>query len=875
MTAARSSGVTLETAAAPALPEPDDPFRLLVDQVVDYAIYHLDLAGRVSSWNVGAERIKGYVAEEVLGASFSLFFTEEDRIQGKPARILEAARAHGRHEEEGWRIRKDGSRFPASAVVTALHDCDGRLTGFAKITRDLTARVRAEEAARKLGEERAARAQAERAEQERQALLRRQSELNALRADVSGLAATEGDPLRMLDRAARAVVARLGAAAARIWTFDEQGALVQQASAGVAPSHLPSADELRASVVGRIAATGAPAVSHDPAADPVLALAGEPLQALSFVGAPLMAGGSTLGVLGAFGHGRLPEDTLDALRGVADVLAHSLVRRRAEAEVRRSRDQLAIILATISDGVTAQGRDGRLIFANDAAARVCGFETAAEMTACPPQEIVARFEVRDEQGAPFPLGDLPGRKALRGELAKVILRARNRNTGEERWSQVAAAPVRGESGEVELAVNVFHDLTERKRTEDAWRFLAEASAVLGSSLDYETTLASVAHMAVPQIADWCAVDLLAEGGQLEMLAVAHADPAKVALVRELRRQRPCRPGDPGAMEVLATGKAQLLSPVTEDLLDRAGDDEAQRALLRSLGMRSTIVVPIIVSGRPFGALTFTTAESGRRYTEQDLILAQEIAQRASLAVGNARAYREARDAVRMRDTFLSIASHELKTPLSSLTLLLSGLLRTARDGRLEAMGTDKLIARLTRIEEQADRLTELMNQLLDVSRLAAGRFALAPADTDLAAVARDVLARFREEAGQLGASVTLIEEGPVVGHWDRSRLDQVVTNLLTNALKYGGNSAVTVEVVGDAATARLTVTDRGPGIPAADQARIFEQYERAASDNLGGLGLGLWIVRQLVQAHGGEISLRSDPGQGASFTVVLPRRRSA
>ncbi|HXU80252.1 MAG TPA: HAMP domain-containing sensor histidine kinase, partial [Polyangia bacterium] len=227
------------------------------------------------------------------------------------------------------------------------------------------------------------------------------------------------------------------------------------------------------------------------------------------------------------------------------------------------------------------------------------------------------------------------------------------------------------------------------------------------------------------------------------------------------------------------------------------------------------------------------------------------------------------------DTFLSIASHELKTPMSSLTLLLSGLLRTARAGKLDQMSDGGIIARLERIDEQADRLTALMNQLLDVSRLAAGRFALAPTDTDLTQVAREVLARFKEEASQVGATLELAAPAPVLGWWDGSRLDQVVTNLVTNALKYAGGCRITVEVGSDATTARLSVTDRGPGIPEADQTRIFEQYERAASTNLGGLGLGLWLVRQLVRAHGGEVAVHSRPGQGATFIVTLPRRPGA
>jgi PAS domain S-box-containing protein len=821
--------------AAPGHQEADDAFQLLVEQVADYAIFLLDLQGRVSSWNIGAQRITGFAPQEVLGRPFAMFFSEEDQGHDKPARILEAASRDGRHEDEGWRVRKDGSRYWAHGLLTALHDHAGRPHGFAKITRDLTERLNAEAAARGLAEERAARAQRERADEERRLLLRRQNELSSLRADVSSAALSETGSLP--DHAVRAVVQRLGVAAARLWLFDDEGTLRLSAHAGRdLPGH---PEQLQASIVGRIAATGAPASSGDLSADPGFGPASAPI---AFAGCPLLAVGRVQGVLGAFGRGALPDDTLDALRGVADVLAHSLERQRAEVELRRSRDRLAVILSTITDGVTAQAQDGRLVFANEAAARVTGFDSAAQMLSTPVRDIVGRFEIRDENGDLVRPGNLPGRQALEaGRASHLTVRLVNLGTKVDRWVQVSAAPVLGERGEVELAVNVFTDLTERKRMEEAWRFLAEASAVLGSSLGYESTLAAVARLSVPQLADWCAVDVLSPEGQLETQVVAHADPSREVLEPEER------PADPRVLLVVATGEAQL-------------------------GPGSTMIVPLVVGDRPFGAMTFVAAETRRGYDRQDLILAQEIARRAALAMDNARAYHEVRAAVQMRDTFLSIASHELKTPMSSLTLLLSGLLRSARAGKLDELSGDKIIARLERVEEQADRLTALMNQLLDVSRLAAGRFALAPTDTDLVAVAREVLTRFQEEAGQAGATLELVAEGPVVGRWDRGRLDQVLTNLITNALKYGASSPITVEVAGGPDTARLSVVDRGPGIAEADQTRIFDQYERAASTNLGGLGLGLWLVRELVRAHGGEVAVRSRPGEGAAFTVILPRR---
>jgi PAS domain S-box-containing protein len=511
-----------------------------------------------------------------------------------------------------------------------------------------------------------------------------------------------------------------------------------------------------------------------------------------------------------------------------------------------SRDQLAIILRHMTDGVTAQARDGRLVFANAAAAALCGFDSPEEMLATPIPEIMSRFELRDEHGAPLPLTALPNRHALEGRAAEAVLRFRVRRSGEERWSLLSSSPVLGASGEVELAVNVFRDVTERKRHEEGWRFLVEAGAMLASSLGYEDTLASVARLAVPKVADWCGVDVLGPDGELSEIAVAgDGVPAGGAAIK-------CE-----ILAVAQTGEPRLAAEL--------------------------IIVPLRFDNRPFGAIAFGASAPGRRYDDHDLLLAQEIARRAALAIDNARAYQAARDAVRVRDTFLSIASHELRTPLSSLSLLVSGLLRAAR-GSGAQLASEQIVARLARIEEQTDRLTELITQLLDISHMQAGRFALQLRELDLAGLAREVLGRFAEEAARAGASLALRVEGDVgaapngpgmvMGRWDRIRLDQTITNLVANALKYGAGTPVTVTVRGEGNVAQLTVRDEGPGIAEEDQGRIFDQYERATAapaSHLAGLGLGLWIVRQLVRAHGGEVTLQSRPHDGAAFTIALPR----
>ncbi|NTX11180.1 CHASE domain-containing protein [Myxococcus sp. CA056] len=231
---------------------------------------------------------------------------------------------------------------------------------------------------------------------------------------------------------------------------------------------------------------------------------------------------------------------------------------------------------------------------------------------------------------------------------------------------------------------------------------------------------------------------------------------------------------------------------------------------------------------------------------------------------------EARAAVRVRDEFLSVAAHELRTPLTSLKLQLQLLFRQLHQG--EPVDTLRLERGVETCERQTTRLTKLVDSLLDVSRLSSGKMELQLESLELGELVRELVRRFEAEAQTMNVRLDVDTSEPVTGRWDRLRLEQVITNLLSNALKYGHGAPVDVRVLGDKAEARLEVRDRGIGIAPEDAARVFDRFERAVSSrHYGGLGLGLFITRQLVEAHGGRIFLESHPGQGTTFIVVLPR----
>jgi signal transduction histidine kinase len=282
---------------------------------------------------------------------------------------------------------------------------------------------------------------------------------------------------------------------------------------------------------------------------------------------------------------------------------------------------------------------------------------------------------------------------------------------------------------------------------------------------------------------------------------------------------------------------------------------------------SAAIAPLCLQRRALGAIVVASGDPLRRYGPADLALLEDVGHRTALAVEHARLLREATAAAQAREEFLQVASHELRGPLGTLRLSVQLLGRDLRKGRTAALAD-----RLHVIDRQATRLGRLSDTLLDVSRITAGRLDLAREPGDLAALVREVVLRFEEEAAEAGVAIRVDAPGEVRATFDAARLEQVVSNLLSNAVKYGRAGPVDVRVRdGGGGRAVLEIEDRGIGVAPSDQERIFDRFERAVSArHFAGLGLGLWIVRQLVEAHGGTIRVRSVPGEGATFTVELP-----
>ncbi len=577
------------------------------------------------------------------------------------------------------------------------------------------------------------------------------------------------------------------------------------------------------------------------------------------------------------------------LQSVANVLSAATARKLADRAVAESERRKTAILEGALDAIITMDYEGRILEFNPAAEQMFGIP-APEAVGRELAELIIPPSLRDRHREGLARYLVSGQARILNRRLEMPALHRD---GSQFPVELALSRIPGEGPPV--FTGFVRDITVRVRSEEERAdllsrerrarsaaegaqqraaFLAEASATLASSLDYPTTLASVARLLVPRIADGCAVDMLDATGRLRRLVTSHPDPARVAVSeRVASRYPPLLGARHGTGHVVATGEAEILPEITEEILRATARDEEHFRLLCDLRIVSLMCVPLWARGKTLGAITLASSESGRRFGQEDLAFAQDLASRASVAIENSRLYREARDAVRARDEFLSIASHELKTPLTTLQLQVQGLARKVRNTKgepaLEALGP-----RVTTSERQVERLTALINSLLDISRITSGRLDLELEPVDLTAVVRDAAARFREDLVRAGCALEIRTDGPCVGDWDRVRLEQVVTNLLSNAAKYGASRPIEITVKEDEAGARLSVRDQGIGIPAEHQARIFERFERAVSDrHYGGLGLGLWIVRQIVEGLGGSIRVESEAGKGSTFTVLLPKAR--
>jgi PAS domain S-box-containing protein len=824
-----------------------DDCRLLVESVADYALFMLDADGFIASWNLGAEKIEGYAASEIIGEHFSKFYTPEDLAVDKPRRELAIAAECGRVEDEGWRVRKDGSRFWADVVITALRDKSGALRGFGKVTRDLTARRAAEEELR-----------------------RSEERFRLLVEGVTDYA------LYMLDTEGRVTTWNVGAERMKGYKPHE---VIGKSFAVFFPEEdarngKPMQELAHARDHGRFEDEGW-RVRKD----------GTRLWANAVLTSLRDSNGELVGfakITRDLTARREAEETARRLlkEQTARVVAEEGERRLRESE-ERYRDlskRLEIIFEGVAEGITVQDRTGRVVFANSAAVRTCGYDSAEELMKARPGEIIERFEILDEDSQPFRHENLPGRRVLAGgPPSSALIQVRERKSRRVWWSLVRASAVLAADGSPELAINIWHDVTADRREEVRVKYLAEATAALGTSLQSDEMLAALAAVLVPGLGDWCFVHLL-DQDQIRNVTIAQVDPAKHATAsEELQRFSPKPNSARGIWNVIRTGRPEVYNGVTDEMLVDAAPGPAQLETLRSLGMNAVVLAPIRIRARTVGVITLVSAESNRRYDESLVALLEELGRRAGASLENAELYRTAQDAAkaaeqasRAKDEFLATVSHELRTPLSAI-LGWSTLLRDRV--------TDPAVAKPVEvIHRNAQVQVKIIDDILDVSRVITGKFRLDPKPTDLVSIAREAMDVVRPSAVAKKISLEFGSETDLcLLVADPERLQQVVWNLLSNAVKFtdpGG--VVRLSMQQDGSNVALSVVDSGKGIEAGFLPFVFDRFKQADSSitrRVGGLGLGLALVRHIVELHGGRVAAASDGiGKGATFTITLPIR---
>lgn len=555
------------------------------------------------------------------------------------------------------------------------------------------------------------------------------------------------------------------------------------------------------------------------------------------------------------------KDDAGVVREVVLVHEDITARRRAEAALRESEQRFRQLADAMPQIVWTAGPDGNIDYLNRRWTEFTGLpETVGNEgwgAILHPEEARPagkRWAASVRSGAPF----------------DMELRLLDRASQSYRWHLVRTVAVKDEAGAFVRWYGTATDIHGQKRAEESSRYLAEASAALAGVVDYESTLQKVANLAVPRFADWSAVDVADDGGALRRLAVAHQDAQRVRLAHELMRDYPPDPDSPtGAFAVLRTGQPEMVREITDDMLVREVRDERHLGLIRSLGLKSYLRVPLVVSGNPIGVLTFATAESGRTYTEADLALATDLAHRAAVAVENTQLYQALREADRRKDEFLATLAHELRNPLAPIRNALQILKMPRVDAATVRRSRDMM-------ERQVEHLVRLVDDLLDVSRVMRGKIELRKERVELAAVvarAVETVQPLMDAQGhQLSVRITA-DSLPVDA--DPVRLAQVVGNLLTNAAKYTephGRIWLTAEREGG--TAVLRVRDTGMGIAPPMLPRIFElfvQADHASTKAQGGLGIGLTLVKNLVEMHNGTVEARSEGlGKGSEFVVKFP-----
>jgi PAS domain S-box-containing protein len=811
----RGNSVSGEARTPPRVQlEPESLLRMLGEDVDGYATFQVTPDSVVTSWSPAAERLFGFSTEAIVGCEYAELYTPEDVAAGLPAEDLDVAATRGVLRAERRRLCEDGTVLDTEALLFSTRDDEGGLLGFVEVSRDRSDEVRTE---RRLSE----------TEQRNRSLFD-----------------NNPDPAFELDSNGRFVRVNQAAEALTGYSRDE---LI-----GVHFARLLEPDALHAPEFGT---------------NFERALGGEPVQVELTIR-------TQSGMHAELEVSAVPIEFGDVVSGVFGIAKDVSERNRLAAEQKRLLDQLGTERARLG-AVVRQMPAGVLIVEAPSGRIVLGNALAEQILRQPldePVRIDSRLGGRifDQEARPVQTADFPLSRAIRtGETVTGEELQLERVDGTRTWIRVHASPIRDPRGRIIAGVSIIDDIEQEKRAGESIRFLAEASSVLTSSLDYRKMLRRIGRLAVPRFADLSVIELVSPDGRIRDLQVAHSDGETERRVRsELRRDGGGRVPTGILARVLRSGEPELV-PTLERRGAAPNEEDRLERMAHELELTSLLIVPLRGRHRVLGAIALAASAGSAPYSSSDLEVAVELARRSSSAIENAELFEAAAAASEAKSNFLAVVSHELRTPLNAIVgyceLLLMGV-----PTPIPATGT----AQVERIRDSAENLRRIVEEILTFTRIEGGTEVVRSEVVDLRAALERSIEGVRALVAAKGLDVRFqAPDSPWLVETDGSKIGRILGHLLNNAVKFTDDGRIEVHATLEDGWIVMTVRDTGVGIEARYLEQIFEpfwQIDSSRTRRHEGTGLGLSVARQLTRLMGGEINVTSTPGNGTEFRVAIP-----
>jgi PAS domain S-box-containing protein len=549
--------------------------------------------------------------------------------------------------------------------------------------------------------------------------------------------------------------------------------------------------------------------------------------------------------------------------GILGASADVTSERVAENALRESRNQLALIYNTTRELINlirVEPNDTfRIISVNRAGIEVPGWRPDQILN-----KTIQELEFTDSQI-----------KIIQQRLSETVKKSEATQTEDYFDSpnglitiEGTLLPIFDSVGTCTHILSVARDISEQKREQRRQETLSKISKILLKSLDASQILNEVAKLIASELADYCIIFLTGEDELPIFLKASHRDPKREKELGELYRDHFSGADDIITGLVMKTGEAHLNDDVTPEQVRESVADQKRQEYWIQAGLRASLSVPLNIRGQVLGVIHFLSTDRFRRYRRRDLEFAEELCSRVALAIENSFLYNDAQNAIRLREEFLLVVSHELRTPLTSTVLNIQTLERAFNTGRFSK---DSFLKLIHTARQQIDRLVRLANNMLTAAQMTRGELMLHLEKVDLLKLVHEVGDEFQDQLDKLKCTIEISSRGPTTGIWDSRRLKEVLSQLLSNAIKFGPGKPIRITLSGEDGQVEVCVQDFGIGISAEDQKRIFGPFERAVSPlHFGGLGIGLFISNEIIKAHGGSTLVESEAGKGSRFIFRLP-----